>query len=801
MSVKLQNDLKTAHVEGIRANGLDHRLQCSLQDNEELRVQQEAAEKALKEKERELLEFIQQTQVKEEQKNIAFEAEVLRLSSSLKAVTEKYQTSLGRYESLKEQILLLEESQEGQVDALQTKLLSLRDAQFATQEQMENLVKTKEALECCLSEKETQIIALKADLDEEHFKRSLLSEEKKKLNDALQESFSFKLQAEEGFQIELHRLKEDLLLAERTAEDASHLVTIGAQKLADAVDESRALRSELEAQRKSAVEEMDSMKIELHSLQKEVQIVATRLIEAERDVEHHKRYADNIQRLALSSSFSISCSRSYSPCPFLLDALIFYRQFTVDFADLYKEKTEALNTIATLTQQLHLSTSESNDFKVELENIRLREKEMEKAFLSLEEEKNLLHKQLTESIDMYTSESRMASQRLIEAESAEDKLQSAERRLEKLMENVFMLTKKKKEKEEEDLLFQSDIRDFNSVVVSSIDSLSSISFSTNLLLAPAAKVSSYSSDGPLADSYYQYYQLKSSVSHLIDLSTSLLSLLQQKTFEIEEKQRNLKQLESQFELQSKEQVDLLEELSHLKVEIDGVSSLLDQSQVKLQQYHAKMTSMDSLLVAFRENCVEKCEKEMRSMITKHCPSYPFSSPKPIEGSLFPISRSSDEKSVLDSFANTLKQVLTEVSSQLEATNEHVEEALQHLTLSNKESLLFSEGLQARLSEQEVVSLQEQQLLQEQVASLEHRLAEKNLHSKQLLTEVELQKEEITKLKAYLTESAESTSDLEREVRSASQNNAGTSSSSSPSTSSSSSSSTSFSSIFFSSSTS
>lgn len=72
--------------------------------------------------------MIQHNQELQEERSAKFENEIITLTAKMKSVTEKYQASIGKYESLKEQAESVEGSLKSEIRQLRTQLESLDES-------------------------------------------------------------------------------------------------------------------------------------------------------------------------------------------------------------------------------------------------------------------------------------------------------------------------------------------------------------------------------------------------------------------------------------------------------------------------------------------------------------------------------------------------------------------------------------------------------------------------------------------------------------------------------------------------
>ena len=72
--------------------------------------------------------MIQHNQGLQEERSAKFENEIITLTAKMKSVTEKYQASIGKYESLKEQSELVENSLNSEIRKLRIQLENLDES-------------------------------------------------------------------------------------------------------------------------------------------------------------------------------------------------------------------------------------------------------------------------------------------------------------------------------------------------------------------------------------------------------------------------------------------------------------------------------------------------------------------------------------------------------------------------------------------------------------------------------------------------------------------------------------------------
>jgi chromosome segregation ATPase len=354
-----------------------------------------------------MLVLLREYQEKEEQQALAFESEVIQLSSKIKAVTEKYQSSVGKYESLKEQSAQSEEGLKKEIYYLRQQMESIGEASHSNVALLDDSKRIQESLESKLQSKEQEIVNLNQALnterahmveveDEFHRKKTLLESALKEIKDR-----SVLLEQEKDL------LRSDLESVEKSLAEAQTTVTKTTSKLVESAEDIRALRLELDATQKSALTEMETIRVNADKANREIVHLNALLDKAESEIEHHQKNTESIQRKS-----------------------------SMDYSELYQEKMEALATITQLTQSLQHHSSEVDALQIQLSNLSLQEKTLEKTYRELDNEKNLLHAQLTESIDMYANESMHANKLKLDIGNYEDKLSHAEHRIAQLMDSL-----------------------------------------------------------------------------------------------------------------------------------------------------------------------------------------------------------------------------------------------------------------------------------------------------------------------------------------------------------------------------
>jgi chromosome segregation ATPase len=122
VNVKLNGDLKNAHLEGMRCKSLEHRVKLSEQDEAALRKRIEALEGQVQQKEHELLEALEAAREQEEERLERFETDYNAINMQYRALQEKSAALLAEHNALKESRAQDQADHAAEVNAFQLKL-------------------------------------------------------------------------------------------------------------------------------------------------------------------------------------------------------------------------------------------------------------------------------------------------------------------------------------------------------------------------------------------------------------------------------------------------------------------------------------------------------------------------------------------------------------------------------------------------------------------------------------------------------------------------------------------------------
>ena len=295
----------------------------------------------------------------------------------------------------------------------------------------------------------------------------------------------------------------------------------------------------------------------------------------------------------------------------------FFRQFHHDFSDLQAEKVQAFNQISALTHELNALASEADNLRLELDNLRRREENLLQLYQELDDEKNLLHQQLTESIDMYTNENIQGNKMKIEVGSMEEKLSQAETRIAQLMDTVASLQSRKKETEDTEDAMLQDVQELSLQVSEAVDKLSLFlsaaakNSTPNLFTSPlpGIRVSELTSmsevelQGPFGKLRSSIVNLRVNADLLLKLNDNLQSSLSAKLSQISDYHHLLESSETKFETLSAERMSLMKDYERLKSEYNGLSMSIESAGSEREQIEARSAEAFGQLSAFRDKVV------------------------------------------------------------------------------------------------------------------------------------------------------------------------------------------------------
>ena len=278
---------------------------------------------------------------------------------------------------------------------------------------------------------------------------------------------------------------------------------------------------------------------------------------------------------------------------------------------------QAFNQISALTHDLNARASEAENLRSELDNLRRREQNLLQLYQELDDEKNLLHQQLTESIDMYTNENIHGNKMKIEMGSIGEKLSLAETRIAQLMDTVTALQSRKKETEDTEDVMLQDVQELSLQVSDSVDKLSIFlsaaakNTTPNLFTSPlpgirASDLTSMSDvelQGPFGKLRSSILNLRVNADLLLKLNDNLQSSLSSKLSQISDFQHLLESSETKFETLSSERMSLMKDYERLKSEFNSLSMTIQSAGSEREYMENRSAEAFGQLSAFRDKLV------------------------------------------------------------------------------------------------------------------------------------------------------------------------------------------------------
>ena len=286
---------------------------------------------------------------------------------------------------------------------------------------------------------------------------------------------------------------------------------------------------------------------------------------------------------------------------------------------------QALHEVSKLTQELSTRASEADNLRHELENLKLRERNLQQIYQELDDEKNLLHQQLTESIDMYTNENIYGNKLKIEVGNVEEKLAHAENRIAQLMDSVSTLQARKKEAEDAEVTVLQDVHELSEQVIETIEKLSIFlsaaakSATPNMFTSPlqgirAADLSMMSDvelQGPFGKLRSSILNLRVHADTLFKLNDSLQSSLSSKLAQVADFQHLLESSETKFETISAERMSLMKDYERLKSEYNSLSMTIESAGSEKESIQARSVEAFGQLTTFRDKLVSLIAEKIK----------------------------------------------------------------------------------------------------------------------------------------------------------------------------------------------
>lgn len=419
--------------------------------------------------------------------------------------------------------------------------------------------------------------------------------------------------------------------------------------------------------------------------------------------------------------------------------------------------------------------------QLELQNAKLREANIESVYRELDDEKNLLHTQLTESIDMYNTELIQVNKLKLDVSTYEDKYVNAEQRIMQLMDTVMSLQARKKETEDTEELLVSTMNDLSVRLSEGIHSIgSSDVVHSDMFTSPGpGRIELFRSpdltvfderdfNGPFGKLRYSLSTIKSKSEHYLTRGEGVQTALLAKTNELNEVKSLLHSAEVKLETSMNERTSLATDFERLKTEYNSTSLLLHN--ITSDKDAVQQRNVDCLIL-YNQFCdrlsTVLTDNVARAQLIGTSDDFPSNmisfSPMVRKPSQYDTSNSVEEMRA------SIKSMLVEVEKACEIMQMSIESVAE----SKKVKIAQLRGVDEKLADLQASFQKEKVALGTQIKSLDGKIDEEKSSYLQLQASNAQSREEIAKLKAYLVESTQNVADLQTEMKAATANNNGT----------------------------